>query len=313
MRRSEVTLALSTFHWCHLSTTSLQHPFFSAQKLQLTVQNRSIEVVNNDLVLPITSLPSHSVCIALLELGYTSPNINCYSPSLPNFGQVSCMVPRPITSPVREGVLRRSRSWPRIPMFLEVTLRNASLQRRSKMIDERLSSRRRLLLLYCIPQRRPTLSDASARCVFLLLQHFFWDAELSRSELPHTGFQSTITMKNSTNQIPRSQLQPAAAPSSSTVTMQPETDEELLFSIRQLYLDYFDEYVFNRLPTYLIRISDMKLVSRSEIWECVRPLVKPSNRTLEEARRMAEQHDVRQDALKLHCSVAYSLPGISAY
>ncbi|KAF8833324.1 hypothetical protein BDN67DRAFT_1017690 [Paxillus ammoniavirescens] len=95
--------------------------------------------------------------------------------------------------------------------------------------------------------------------------------------------------------------------------MQPETDEELLLSIRQLYLDYFDEYVFNRLPTYLIRISDMKLVSRSEIWENVRPLVEPSNKILEEARRMRGQHGVRQDILKLHCLVAYSLPGIPVH
>ncbi|KIJ19556.1 hypothetical protein PAXINDRAFT_127713 [Paxillus involutus ATCC 200175] len=83
--------------------------------------------------------------------------------------------------------------------------------------------------------------------------------------------------------------------------MQPETDEELLLSIRRLYLDCFDEYVFNTLPTYLIRISDMKLVSRSEIWENVRPLVEPSNKILKEARRMTGQHGVRQDMLKLRC------------
>ncbi|KIK99530.1 hypothetical protein PAXRUDRAFT_822692 [Paxillus rubicundulus Ve08.2h10] len=100
--------------------------------------------------------------------------------------------------------------------------------------------------------------------------------------------------------IPRSQFPLTSTPSPSII-IQPETDEELSFSIRQLYLDHFDAYVFNRLPTYLIHISDMKLVSRSEVWENIRPRVKPSNRTLEEARRIKEQRGVQQDVLKIHC------------
>ncbi|KIK78961.1 hypothetical protein PAXRUDRAFT_834331 [Paxillus rubicundulus Ve08.2h10] len=50
----------------------------------------------------------------------------------------------------------------------------------------------------------------------------------------------------------------------------PQFDEdELLVSIRQHCLDYL-EYVFNQLPTYLIRISNMTLLSRDEIQEEVR-------------------------------------------
>ncbi|KIJ04445.1 hypothetical protein PAXINDRAFT_22265 [Paxillus involutus ATCC 200175] len=52
--------------------------------------------------------------------------------------------------------------------------------------------------------------------------------------------------------------------------MAQESNEERL---RRVCLDYFDEYVFNQLPLYLIRLSDMELLSRNDIWEDVRPLV----------------------------------------
>ncbi|KIK99527.1 hypothetical protein PAXRUDRAFT_30473 [Paxillus rubicundulus Ve08.2h10] len=44
-------------------------------------------------------------------------------------------------------------------------------------------------------------------------------------------------------------------------------------SIRQQLLDYVDEYIFNNIPTHLLRMSDMKLATRNEIWEAVRPKI----------------------------------------
>jgi len=44
-------------------------------------------------------------------------------------------------------------------------------------------------------------------------------------------------------------------------------------SVRQQLLDYVDEYIFNNIPTHLLRMSDMKLVTRNEIWETVRPRI----------------------------------------
>jgi hypothetical protein len=49
--------------------------------------------------------------------------------------------------------------------------------------------------------------------------------------------------------------------------------DELFFSIREFCLGYFDNYVYNELPTHLIRISDMKLLSRNDIWGDLRPHV----------------------------------------
>ncbi|KIJ62408.1 hypothetical protein HYDPIDRAFT_114504 [Hydnomerulius pinastri MD-312] len=42
---------------------------------------------------------------------------------------------------------------------------------------------------------------------------------------------------------------------------------------RQLLLDAFDRYVYNHLPTHLLRISDMTLVTRDEIWEVFQPKI----------------------------------------
>ncbi|KIJ58472.1 hypothetical protein HYDPIDRAFT_44454 [Hydnomerulius pinastri MD-312] len=42
----------------------------------------------------------------------------------------------------------------------------------------------------------------------------------------------------------------------------------------QLLLDAFDRYIYNDLPTHLLRISDMTLVTRDEIWEIFQPKIK---------------------------------------
>ncbi|KAF9225248.1 HET-domain-containing protein [Gyrodon lividus] len=46
---------------------------------------------------------------------------------------------------------------------------------------------------------------------------------------------------------------------------QPPTREQLL--------DYVDRYIFNNIPTHLLRISDMKLVTRNEVRGAIRPQI----------------------------------------
>ncbi|KAI9566379.1 heterokaryon incompatibility protein-domain-containing protein [Boletus coccyginus] len=55
-------------------------------------------------------------------------------------------------------------------------------------------------------------------------------------------------------------------------------------SLHKLHLECYDECVYNDLPQYLVRISDMRLYSRSELWKNSRSLLDTINVDLEKAR-----------------------------
>ncbi|KAI9566375.1 hypothetical protein HD554DRAFT_2323154 [Boletus coccyginus] len=69
-------------------------------------------------------------------------------------------------------------------------------------------------------------------------------------------------------------------------------------TLREICLGYLDECVYNDLPQYLIRISDMRLYSRDELWENFRPLVDTMSIDVEGAKRTVGKwgwnDDVRQ-------------------
>lgn len=73
-------------------------------------------------------------------------------------------------------------------------------------------------------------------------------------------------------------------------------------TLREICLEHFDTCVYNDLPQYLIRISDMKLYSRDELWEIFRPLVDTMSIDVEEARRTMEKWG--SGAVRLLCKVA---------
>ncbi|KIJ58275.1 hypothetical protein HYDPIDRAFT_34346 [Hydnomerulius pinastri MD-312] len=65
--------------------------------------------------------------------------------------------------------------------------------------------------------------------------------------------------------------------------------QEEVSTERQLLLDAFDNYVYNNLPTHLLRISDMTLVTRGEIWDMFQPKMKAVTDTdIEKALRSYE-------------------------
>lgn len=55
-------------------------------------------------------------------------------------------------------------------------------------------------------------------------------------------------------------------------------------SLDKLRLECYDECVYNDLPQYLVRISDMRLYSRRELWKVFRPLIDTIAIDLEKAR-----------------------------
>jgi len=65
--------------------------------------------------------------------------------------------------------------------------------------------------------------------------------------------------------------------------------------LRKTCLEYLDECVYNDLPQYLIRISDMRLYSRDELWEIFRPLVDTMSIDMDEAKRRVGRWGGRWD------------------
>ncbi|KAH0837770.1 hypothetical protein J3R83DRAFT_5948 [Lanmaoa asiatica] len=75
-------------------------------------------------------------------------------------------------------------------------------------------------------------------------------------------------------------------------------------ALRELYLECFDECVYNDLPQYLIRTRDMRLFAREELWEIFRPLVDTIPLDLENARSTKKVFATRGDwQLKQECKV----------
>ncbi|KAF9222190.1 hypothetical protein BS17DRAFT_736100 [Gyrodon lividus] len=77
---------------------------------------------------------------------------------------------------------------------------------------------------------------------------------------------------------------------------QDQPDDDLLSSIRETCFCVAETYVHNDLPTYLIRLSDMKLLSRNDILEDVRPLIQSQKIDLEEVRK-----GVTKDKIGSYC------------
>ena len=76
-------------------------------------------------------------------------------------------------------------------------------------------------------------------------------------------------------------------------------------TLRGICLEHLDTCVYNDLPQYLIRISDMKLYSRVELWESFRPLVDTMPIDVEEARRVKRGFSWNSDEdVRLLCKVA---------
>lgn len=60
-------------------------------------------------------------------------------------------------------------------------------------------------------------------------------------------------------------------------------------SLHKLHLACYDDCIFNDLPQYLVRISDMRLYNRGELWKIFRPLALDTlNIDLRNARRTME-------------------------
>ena len=55
-------------------------------------------------------------------------------------------------------------------------------------------------------------------------------------------------------------------------------------ALQKLHLECYDECVYNDLPQYLVRISDMRLYSRGELWKKFRSLVGAIDVDVEKAR-----------------------------
>lgn len=77
--------------------------------------------------------------------------------------------------------------------------------------------------------------------------------------------------------------------------------------LRDLCRDYLDTIVYNDLPQYLIRINNMRLYSRDELWEHARPFVEIMPIDVEQARKTRMRNDVRQ-LYKVACILVYFLP-----
>ncbi|KAF8546087.1 hypothetical protein OG21DRAFT_1473262 [Imleria badia] len=76
-------------------------------------------------------------------------------------------------------------------------------------------------------------------------------------------------------------------------------------TLREIWLDSFDQCVYNDLPQYLIRISDMKLYSRNELWEIFRPHVLDTTPTdVEKARKSGASESKLRSLCKRHLKVA---------
>lgn len=81
------------------------------------------------------------------------------------------------------------------------------------------------------------------------------------------------------------------------------TDNALSKSfLRKLHLECFDECIYNDLPQYLVRVSDMRLYSRGELWKTFRSHLRSVNINLEDARQMMESDGEAQ--LRENCKVA---------
>ncbi|KAI9566366.1 hypothetical protein HD554DRAFT_2117567 [Boletus coccyginus] len=69
--------------------------------------------------------------------------------------------------------------------------------------------------------------------------------------------------------------------------------------LREICLEYLDECIYNDLPQYLIRISDMRLYSHDELWENFRPLVDTMSIDVEEAERKVGRWRGKEDVRRL--------------
>lgn len=72
-------------------------------------------------------------------------------------------------------------------------------------------------------------------------------------------------------------------------------------SLRKLHFECYDECVYNDLPQYLVRISDMRLCSRAELWKIFRSLLGTISIDLEKARHTMEH--VGEAELRKNCKV----------
>ena len=82
-----------------------------------------------------------------------------------------------------------------------------------------------------------------------------------------------------------------------------ENTDDLLSksSLRKLLIECYDECVYNDLPQYLVRISDMRLYNRAELWKIFRSLLDTVSVDLEKARRTMERDGEAE--LRKNCKV----------
>lgn len=94
-------------------------------------------------------------------------------------------------------------------------------------------------------------------------------------------------------------------PSEVAVSQPPHDVDNLLSesSLHKLHLECYDECVFNDLPQYLVRISDMRLYSREELWKIFRPLVDATTFDLEKARQTIMTECAGEAQLRKNCKV----------
>ncbi|KAG6374445.1 hypothetical protein JVT61DRAFT_4484 [Boletus reticuloceps] len=94
---------------------------------------------------------------------------------------------------------------------------------------------------------------------------------------PHLSRRQSSTTTNGTSDYAYAHAFVAAAPLPGSIEATPPIPQPSLSEretlVRQRLQTTFETYVFNTLPTHLLRVTDMTLVTRNEMWETFKPRI----------------------------------------